>query len=90
MRTTARHLTPLLAAVGAALAVATAPAAIGEPDITTGPDCTDTGGSGSLGSTTTECTSPGNVQIDATPGEPAYPYPWGDELYGPGLLFGAL
>jgi hypothetical protein len=32
-------------------------------------------------------TQPGDssTQIDATPSEPTYPYPWDDECYGPAL-----
>jgi hypothetical protein len=37
---------------------------------------------------TTECATPGNVQIDATPSEPTYLYPWDDEFYGPALIIG--
>jgi hypothetical protein len=51
-------------------------------DSSTQLSCTDTGGS------TTECTTPGDVQIDATPSEPTYLYPWDDESYGPALIIG--
>jgi hypothetical protein len=37
---------------------------------------------------TTDCATPDNIQIDATPAEPAYGYPWDDEFYGPALIFG--
>jgi hypothetical protein len=37
---------------------------------------------------TTECATPGNVQINATPSEPTYLYPWDDEFYGPGSVIG--
>ena len=37
---------------------------------------------------TTECATPGNVQIAATAPEPDYPYPWDDEFYGPALIMG--
>ena len=30
----------------------------------------------------------GNVQINATPSEPTYLYPWDDEFYGPALIIG--
>jgi len=49
------------------------PLIVAQPgDSSTQPSCTDTGGS------TTECTTPGDVQIDATPSEPTYLYPWDD------------
>ena len=42
-----------------------------------------------VGTATTECATPGNVQLDATaPDVPAYPYPWDDEFYGPALIIG--
>jgi len=41
-----------------------------------------------MGAGTTECATPGNVQINATPAEPAYVYPWDDEFYGPALIIG--
>ena len=31
---------------------------------------------------------PGNVQINATPAEPTYVYPWDDEFYGAALIMG--
>jgi hypothetical protein len=53
------------------------------------PTCTTTGESGQYtGTQTTECTTPGNVQIDATAPEPDYPYPWDDEFYGAALIIG--
>jgi hypothetical protein len=87
-----RHLcyfTPLTAAAGAAAAIPTAPAAVAQPDdSSTLPSCTDTGGAEALGGSTTECATPGNVQIDATPSEPTCLYPWDDEFYGPALIIG--
>jgi hypothetical protein len=50
------------------------------------PQCTNTGGSEALGGSTTECATPGNVQIDATPAQTQFLYPWDDEFYGPALL----
>jgi hypothetical protein len=41
-----------------------------------------------MGAGTTECATPGNVQINATPPEPTYAYPWDDEFYGSALLIG--
>jgi hypothetical protein len=52
------------------------------------PQCTDTGGAEALGGSTTECATPGNVQIDATPAQTQFLYPWDDEFYGPALLMG--
>ena len=85
MRRTVRKITPLIAAAGAATAIVAAPAAIAD---TTLPSCTDTGGAQALGGSTTECETPGNVQINATPAEPTYLYPWDDEFYGPALIIG--
>jgi hypothetical protein len=88
MRRILRYLTPLIAA-GAAAAIVTAPAAVAQPgDSSTLPSCTDTGGAEALGGTTTECATPGNVQINATPAEPTYVYPWDDEFYGSALVIG--
>ena len=43
----------------------------------------------SVGTATTECATPGNVQLNATaPDVPAYAYPWDDEFYGPALIMG--
>jgi hypothetical protein len=83
-----RYFSPLLAAAGAAAAIVTAPAAVAQPGDSTLPSCTDTGGAEALGGSTTECTTPGNVQINATPAEPTYVYPWDDEFYGPALIIG--
>src|SRR5215217_2771936 len=63
MRRILRYLTPLIAVAGAAAAFGAAPAAIAD---TTLPSCTDTGGAQALGGSTTECETPGNVQINAT------------------------
>src|SRR5215217_2437892 len=89
MRRIQRYFTPLIAAAGAAAAILTAPAAVAQPgDSSTLPACTDTGGAEALGGTTTECVTPGNVQINATPAEPTYVYPWEDEFYGSALIIG--
>ena len=86
MRT--RHLLGLIAAAGAASAVLLAPVAAAAPDeVSNLPSCTTTGvGSAYTGTTTTECATPGNVQINATAPEPVYSYPWNDEYYGPALI----
>jgi len=89
MRRIQRYFTPLIAAAGAAAAILTAPAAVAQPgDSSTLPACTDTGGAEALGGTTTECVTRGNVQINATPAEPTYVYPWEDEFYGSALIIG--
>ena len=89
MRRILRYSGPLIAATGAAAAILSAPAAVAQPDDSSPlPSCTDTGGAEALGGSTTECATPGNVQIDATPAEPTYVYPWDDEFYGPALIIG--
>jgi hypothetical protein len=85
MRTILRYVTPLMAAAGAAAAILTAPAAIAD---TTLPSCTSVGGPTAMGAGTTECATPGNVQLNATPPDPTYLYPWDDEFYGPALIIG--
>ena len=86
MRINIRYLATLFAGVciSAALAAPMAGAQTGS----TLPQCTGTGGSAALGGSTTECATPGNVQINATPAEPTYLYPWDDEFYGPALHHG--
>lgn len=77
-----------IALTAAASAIATAPVAAADPDSTL-PQCTSVGGDQSVGTATTECATPGNVQLNATaPDEPVYPYPWDDEFYGPALIIG--
>jgi hypothetical protein len=89
MRTPLRYLIPVLAAAGAAAAVAAAPIAAADPDDSTLPQCTSVGGDQAVGTATTECATPGNVQLNATaPDVPAYAYPWDDEFYGPALIMG--
>ena len=86
---TARFLTPLMAAAGAAVAILSAPAAVADPgDSSTLPACTDVGGPSAMGAGTTDCATPGNVQLNATPPEPTYVYPWDDEFYGSALIIG--
>ena len=65
MRTPLRYLTPVLAAAGAAAAILAAPIAAADPDSTL-PQCTSVGGDQDVGTATTECATPGNVQLDAT------------------------
>ena len=80
-----RYFTPMVVAAGAAAAILIAPAAVAD---TTLPSCTSVGGVTDMGAGTTECATPGNVQINATPPEPDYVYPWDDEFYGPALIMG--
>ena len=83
-----RHLlyfTPLIAAAGTTAAILIAPAAVAD---TTLPSCTSVGGVTDMGAGTTECATPGNVQLNATPPEPDYVYPWDDEFYGSALIMG--
>jgi hypothetical protein len=75
-------LAALLVAGGASVALAAAPAALAQPS------CVQTGvGGGIQGGANTDCQSPGNAQIDSTPGVYSEPweggYPWG---YGPFVL----
>lgn len=43
-----------------------------------------------LSDTVTDCAGTGNVQINASPEVPDYPYPWDDEFYGSALLIGGF
>ncbi|MCV7301043.1 hypothetical protein H7J93_15555 [Mycobacterium barrassiae] len=87
MRRNVRCLTTLFGVcISAALAAPMASAQTGSSL----PQCTDTGGAEALGGSTTECATPGNVQINATPAEPDYLYPWDDEFYGPALVMGGF
>lgn len=83
MRT--RLLVPLLASAGALAAVGLAPTAAAEPN-STSPNCDTVDGGVYTGTTTTECQTPGNVQINAAAPQPVYPYPWDDEFYGAPLI----
>ncbi|MCV7179462.1 hypothetical protein H7H98_27440 [Mycolicibacterium sphagni] len=90
MRHRLRYAFPIIIAAGAA-AVAIAPTAGADTTLIspTGPSCENTGGSTVIGGQTTECATPGNVQLNATPEVPEdFAYPWGDEFYGPALIFG--
>jgi hypothetical protein len=80
-----RYFTPMVVAAGAAAAILIAPAAVAD---TTLPSCTSVGGVTDMGAGTTECATPGNVQLNATPPEPDYVYPWDDEFYGSALIMG--
>lgn len=73
-------LAAALAAAGAGTAIILAPAALAAPPLL--PGCEETGaGGGMQGGVTTDCASPGNVQIDSTPPVYAPMYPW-DEGFG--------
>lgn len=86
MRIDIRYLATLFVGIcaGAVIVVPTAGAQTGS----TVPQCVDTGGAVAIGGSTTECATPGNVSINATPAEPTYLYPWDDEFYGPALIMG--
>jgi hypothetical protein len=71
-----RNISALVAGAAAAIAIAAAPAAAAAP---TGQTCTY------VGSETTQCQSPGNVQINSDH-QVQYPY-WGFPFYGDALLF---
>jgi hypothetical protein len=88
MRTPLRYVTPVLAAAGAVSAILAAPTAAADPTDPTLPQCTSVGGDQTVGTATTECATPGNVQLVATAPDPVYPYPWDDEFYGPALIIG--
>lgn len=90
MRTTLRYLAPAIAAAGIASALAAAPLAAAEPNQNqnpTLPQCVDTGGAQAIGGSTTECVTPGNVSIDATPAQQEYVGPWGSMWEGDGFFF---
>jgi hypothetical protein len=81
MKAPVTTLAGLLLAGGVSLAIAAAPSAAANPPLL--PQCVQTGGSSVMGGQTTECETPGNAQIDATP--PVVPnygmYPWDDEYF---------
>lgn len=87
MRTTLRYLAPLVAAAATSVVFAAAPVASAQMNPTL-PQCVGTGGAMAEGGSDTECSTPGNVEINATPAEPTYLYPWADEFYGPALIIG--
>jgi hypothetical protein len=61
-----------LALAGAAAAVLSAPTAVADD---TNPTCTNLGSS-------TECSTPGNVQINSSPPEDTFTLPYWDEVFG--------
>jgi hypothetical protein len=86
LRIDIRYLATLFA--GACISAALAAPMAGAQTGSTLPQCTNTGGSEALGGSTTECATPGNVEINATPAQTQFLYPWDDEFYGPALLMG--
>ena len=90
MRTTSRFLAAGIAAGGIAVALAAAPMAAAQPAQPANPTlprCTDTGGAQAIGGSTTECVTPGNVSINATPAQQEYVGPWGSMWEGDGFFF---
>ncbi|AQT83047.1 hypothetical protein B1R94_23520 [Mycolicibacterium litorale] len=90
MRHMLRHAFAAVVAAGATAGVL-APSAIADTTLIAPsvPNCVETGGSSVIGGNSTECGTPGNVQLNATPEVPEdFAYPWGDEFYGPALIFG--
>ncbi|OBI78547.1 hypothetical protein [Mycobacterium sp. E740] len=87
MRTTFRYLAPMIAAGGVAAALAVAPLAGAEAANPTLPQCVDTGGAVALDGSTTECVTPGNASIDATPAQEEFVGPWGSMWEGDGYFF---
>jgi hypothetical protein len=85
-----RYLIGFIASAGAGVAVLVAPTASADPnEVSNLPACTTAGEVGATGTSTTECQTPGNVQITAAaPDVPTYLYPWNDEFYGPALIMG--
>lgn len=83
MQRTRQSLMLLAAGVGLAAALGGAPLAAADENPLL-PGCEVTGGSAVSGGQTTDCASPGNVQIDATP----QIFPGESQFYGfPGFGF---
>ena len=47
----------------------------------------DTGGAEAIGGSNTECSIPGNVEINSTPAQQEFVGPWGNMWDEPGLFF---
>ena len=79
MRINFKYVTPALAAGAAAIAIAAAPTALAAP-VPAAQSCSATAAGDDV------CQSPGNVQINDTPGPvdfpSEYPYPWVGGYYG--------
>ncbi|MCV7227704.1 hypothetical protein [Mycolicibacterium komossense] len=91
---TLRHLTPLVVATGAA-AILMAPIASADETAAPAPapslpTCTNVGGDQFAGPSTTECATPGNVQLNSSPPleNQNFLYPWNDDIFGPALVIG--
>jgi len=86
-----RYVVPLVVA-GATTGVLASPAAAAETQLINPqlPNCIDTGGSSVIGGQTTQCATPGNIELDATPEVPEdFAYPWGyDGFFGEPFVFG--
>jgi hypothetical protein len=81
-------ITTIIAAAATAFAVATPAIASADTQLITNcPQPSESNGV-ILSDTVTDCSTPGNVQINAAPDMPDYPYPWDDEFYGSALLMG--
>lgn len=83
MRLTPRSLLLIPAAAAAALFAAPVAGAEPAPGL---PQCVNTGGAAAEGGSNTECATPGNVEINSTPGD-EFTGPWGDMWGEPGLFF---
>lgn len=77
MKLRSTTLAALFLTGGAAAVIAAAPRAAANPEL---PQC-QSGGSVE-GGLTTECATPGNVEIDSTPPQPSYGmFPWDDDYF---------
>ena len=84
MKRTQQFLALAAGGIGIAAALLGAPAAAAEPLL---PQCETMGGSAVTGGQTTDCASPGNAQITATPNDLGIM--GGEQFYGfPGFGFG--
>ena len=93
MKQTRQFLALAAGGIGIAAALLGAPTAAadenggGSPSNPLLPGCESTGGSAVIGGQTTDCASPGNVQIDATPNDLGIM--GGEQFYGfPGFGYG--
>jgi len=77
-------------AAAAVAALAAAPVAAADTQLITNcPQPSESNGV-ILSDTVTDCATTGNVEINASPEMPDYPYPWDDEFYGSALLIGGF
>ena len=86
-----KYFAPLLVAAGAT-AILMAPVAAADETAAPSPlpSCANVGGNQFAGPSTTECTTPGNVQLNSSPAieDQNYLYPWNDDFFGPALVIG--